>query len=50
VDPPESLFRALAGEGLVIPRPKDGDADLRRAATIAPGERPPVARPAASKP
>jgi hypothetical protein len=50
VDPPESLFRALAGEGLIIPRPKDGDADLRRAATIAPGERPPVARPAASKP
>lgn len=51
VDPPESLFAALAREGLVIPRPKEGDADLRRAEAIAPGERPPVAGPAAlSKP
>ena len=47
VDPPESLFVALAHEGVVIPRPKDGDADLRRAEAIAPGERPPVAGPAA---
>ena len=46
VDPPESLFADLAREGLAIPRPKDGDADLRRAETIAPGERPPAADPA----
>jgi hypothetical protein len=51
VDPPESLFAALAREGLAIPRPKDGDADLRRAETIAPGERPPASGPASlSKP
>ena len=51
VDPPESLFTDLAGEGLVIPRPKGGDADLRRAEAIPSGERPPVAGPAAlSKP
>ncbi|HVD76983.1 MAG TPA: hypothetical protein VNH43_05205, partial [Vicinamibacteria bacterium] len=43
VDPPESLFAALAREGIAVPRPKDGDADLRRAETIAAGERPPVA-------
>ena len=47
VDPPESLFAALAREGLTVARPKDGDADLRRAETIAAGERPPVAGPAA---
>lgn len=46
VDPPESLFAALAREGLAVPRPQDGDADLRRAATIPPGERPPAADPA----
>jgi N-acetylmuramoyl-L-alanine amidase len=46
VDPPESLFAALAREGLAVPRPPDGDADLRRAETIAPGERPPAADPA----
>jgi len=40
VDPPESLFAALAREGLAVPRPRDGDADLRRAEAIAPGERP----------
>jgi hypothetical protein len=51
VDPPESLFVALAQEELMVPRPKDGDADLRRAETIAPSERPRVASPAAfSKP
>ena len=43
VDPPESLFAALAREGIAVPRPKDGDADLRRAEAIAAGERPPVA-------
>jgi hypothetical protein len=47
VDPPESLFAALARAGLAIPRPTDGDADLRRAEAIAPGEKPPVAGPAA---
>jgi hypothetical protein len=46
VDPPESLFAALAREGIAVPRPADGDADLRRAETIAAGERPPVAGPA----
>ena len=46
VDPPESLFADLAREGLAVPRPKDGDADLRRAETIAAGERPPAADPA----
>lgn len=51
VDPPESLFAALAREGLAIPRPREGDADLRRAEAIAPGERPPAAGAAAlSKP
>jgi hypothetical protein len=48
VDPPESLFVALAREALVVPRPNDGDADLRRAEMMAPGERPLVAAPAAS--
>lgn len=43
VDPPESLFAALAREGLVIRRPKDGDADLRRAEALPPGERPALA-------
>jgi hypothetical protein len=43
VDPPEALFAALAGEGIAVPRPPDGDADLRRAETLAPGVRPPVA-------
>ena len=36
VDPPESLFRALAAEGLDIPRPLDGDDDLRRAEAMPP--------------
>jgi hypothetical protein len=40
VDPPESLFRALAAAGLAIPRPGDGDAELRRAEAIPPGARP----------
>jgi len=51
VDPPESLFAALAREGIAVPRPTQADADLRRAEAIAPGERPPVAGAAAfSKP
>jgi len=51
VDPPESLFLALAREGIGVPRPADGDADLRRAETITAGERPPVAGPVSlSKP
>ena len=44
VDPPESLFRALAAKGLDIPRPLDGDADLRRAETLAPDTIPATAR------
>ena len=44
VDPPESLFRALADQGLAVPRPADGDADLRRAEALAPGVTPPTAR------
>ncbi len=45
VDPPESVFAALAREGIAVPRPEDDDADLRRAEAIAAGERPPVAGP-----
>jgi N-acetylmuramoyl-L-alanine amidase-like protein len=44
VDPPESLFRSLAGLGLPIPRPADGDADLLRAEVLAPGVIPATAR------
>lgn len=40
VDPPEGLFRALAREGLVIPRPGRDDTELRRAEALRPGERP----------
>src|SRR5215468_4755210 len=41
VDPPEALFEALAGQGLVIPRPSpQGDSDLLRAEAI-PAERVP---------
>jgi hypothetical protein len=41
VDPPESLFQALADAGLAIPRPAgDGDAELRRVEALAPGVRP----------
>lgn len=40
VDPPESLFRSLAAAGLAIPRPADGDAELRRAEALPPGARP----------
>jgi len=44
VDPPESLFRALAERDLRIPRPDDGDADLLRAETIPDGVKPATAR------
>jgi hypothetical protein len=44
VDPPESLFRALAEQGLEIPRPADGDADLERAELLPAHVRPAAAR------
>jgi hypothetical protein len=44
VDPPEGLFEALAGQGLVIPRPPDGDAELRRAEAIPPDRVPRLVR------
>jgi hypothetical protein len=37
VDPPEGLFEALATAGLQAPRPRDGDAELRRAEAMGPG-------------
>lgn len=43
VDPPESLFAALAREGLALPRARGDDTDLRRSEALAPGERPAVA-------
>jgi N-acetylmuramoyl-L-alanine amidase len=43
VDPPESLFRALAGAGLAVPREgREGDAELLRAESLAPGTIPPT--------
>jgi hypothetical protein len=45
VDPPESLFEALRREGLAVPRPPDGDAELVRTESIPEGARPAVARP-----
>jgi hypothetical protein len=36
VDPPESVFAGLAREGLLVPRPPDGDAELRRAEAMGP--------------
>jgi hypothetical protein len=46
VDPPESLFAALAGAGLAVPRPEDaGDADLLRAEAMAAGSVPATAAP-----
>jgi hypothetical protein len=44
VDPPESLFYALAERGLEIPRPDDGDADLLRAEETPAGVVPAAAR------
>jgi N-acetylmuramoyl-L-alanine amidase-like protein len=39
VDPPESLFAALAGAGLAVPRPGGSDVDLARAeASLPPGQ------------
>jgi hypothetical protein len=37
VDPPESVFERLAREGLRVPRPHDGDAELRRAEAVGAG-------------
>ena len=37
VDPPESVFVRLARDGLAVPRPPDGDAELRRAETMGAG-------------
>jgi hypothetical protein len=37
VDPPESVFARLARDGLAVPRPPDGDAELRRAEAMGPG-------------
>jgi hypothetical protein len=42
VDPPEALFDALRREGLDIPRPPDGDAELVRTESIPDGTRPAV--------
>jgi hypothetical protein len=43
-DPPEGLFEALRKEGLALPRPAGGDAELVRAEAIPAGVRPAVAR------
>jgi hypothetical protein len=37
VDPPEAVFARLAREGLLVPRPPDGDRELRRAEGIGTG-------------
>jgi hypothetical protein len=44
VDPPEGLFEALGREGLTLPRPADGDAELLRTEAMPAGARPTVAR------
>ncbi len=44
VDPPESLFVALAAAGLAIPRPAGGDDELLRAEALPAAARPAVAR------
>lgn len=44
VDPPEALFRALEAEGLRVPRPPSGDAELLRVEALPPFGRPTVAR------
>jgi len=44
VDPPEALFLALAQQGLEIPRPPDGDAELRRSEAVPASSRPAVGR------
>jgi len=45
VDPPESLFAALAAAGLAIPRPPAADAELRRTESLAGDVRPRIVRP-----
>jgi hypothetical protein len=45
VDPPEGLFEALRHQGLAVPRPPDGDAELLRTEAIPEGAVPTVARP-----
>jgi N-acetyl-anhydromuramyl-L-alanine amidase AmpD len=46
VDPPESLFEALAREGLRVPREgREGDVELARAEAIPRGEVPRTERP-----
>jgi hypothetical protein len=45
VDPPESLFTALASLGISVARADGGDAELRRAEALAPEERPREALP-----
>jgi hypothetical protein len=40
VDPPESLFAALAAQGIAVARPAEGDLELRRAEALAEGEVP----------
>jgi hypothetical protein len=44
VDPPESLFESLAREGVVVPRPRDADAELIRAEGMGALARPAVGR------
>jgi hypothetical protein len=44
VDPPEALFLALAREGLAIPRPSDGDAELIRVEGLGETAQPSVSR------
>jgi hypothetical protein len=45
VDPPEGLFEALRREGLIVPRPPNGDAELIRTESIPDGTRPAEAHP-----
>lgn len=44
VDPPEALFETLAREGLVVPRPPGGDAELIRAESLGATVRPSMSR------
>jgi hypothetical protein len=45
VDPPESLFAALAAQGFAVPRAPDADAELRRAEALGEGVVPTEAAP-----
>ena len=49
VDPPETLFTALARHGLAIPRAAGGDDDLARAERMPAGARPRVVTEAARR-